>query len=233
MQYYFKYEGITIFNDLLYIEDHPYWNDATIWNHIPGYSRYLVNAYGEVIRARDAYLMRMHPDTRTVTLIRDSDRKKEKVCIHDIVAYDAHCASDTHCASANTTDILDDLIISLQVANPTEHTEPTDTTEPTEHTDTTEPTEPANPVANQINIQYLNNYPVILTDSDGEFMRWYPSIYNMLQRTHGTEGMDPHVIYRACSSPVWQKCYGKMFRWDPLLYVKYEMIATFHNKILH
>lgn len=202
MQYYFKYDGVIIFNDLLYIENHPHWNDTTIWNRIPGYSRYLVNAHGEVIRACDAYLMRMHPDTKTVTLIRDSDRKKEKVCIHD-----AHRASDT---SASTTDILDDLILSLQVVEPTEIT---------------------NPVADQINIQYLNNYPIILTDGDGEFMRWYPSIYNMLQRTHGTEGMDPHVIYRACNSHVWQKCYGKMFRWDPLMYVKYEI--TSHSKTLH
>jgi hypothetical protein len=88
------------------------------------------------------------------------------------------------------------------------------------------PTEP------QIDVQYLDRYPVIITDDDGRFMRWYPSITGMLQTMHGSEGMNSHVIYRACNTPEWQKCYGKIFRWDPLMYVRYELISTSGHQVI-
>jgi hypothetical protein len=69
---------------------------------------------------------------------------------------------------------------------------------------------------------YLEAYPIVILDSSGVIQRWHPSIIHMLANTHGTEGMDPQVIYRACVDGV--KCYGKNIRWDPNLYVKYELL---------
>jgi len=48
----------------------------------------------------------------------------------------------------------------------------------------------------------------------------------MLKNMHGSEGMDPYVIYRACNASEPIKCYGKTFRWDPLLYIKFEMLQN-------
>jgi len=225
--YYFKYNNVIIFNDLLYAEDHPYWNDDSIWESVPDFSLYLVNKYGEVIRKRDSYLIPVKKDDEGhdyVIIISDA-RKKEKVHIDYIL----DTVFDDLLDSSSEDESLED---SLSEDSINENTLDNLISE-MEHTHAPVSVEKASEtleVQVQIDPRYLNEYPIIITDNDGEFMRWYPSIQNFLSRTHGTEGMDPYVIYRSCNSDAWQKCYGKMIRWDPLLYVKYDI--TKMQKIL-
>jgi hypothetical protein len=177
--YYFKHKNMIMFDDLRYIEDHPYWHDTTIWKPIPGYSSYLINSYGEVIRKRDSFLM---PKKMATVVLVNNSRSRESCAISELLVRSG-----------------------CQI--------------PRELEPALEPATPPVPA-----YDYLGNYPVILTDRDGEFIRWYPSIQYLCTRP-GMEGMNPEVIYNACTSTDWRMCYGKVFRWDPLTYVRFQIRA--------
>jgi hypothetical protein len=74
-----------------------------------------------------------------------------------------------------------------------------------------------------IDTQYLDNYPILML-VDERAHKWYRSITHMLSVTQGTEGMRADIIYKSCNQR--EKCYGKKFIWDPLLYVKYELLKS-------
>lgn len=199
-EYYFMHDDMIIFNDIAYSEDNAYWNDPHSWERIPGFPDYLINVYAEIIRESDSYLV----------LTEISDDGQEIAHLVDALGvetcYVIENSADDDSSSEVSTEIMDD----------------DDDDDDDIDALMREMVNDATPVV-PAHEEYLTNYPIIITDGDGEFMQHFSSIRSMLQRMHGTEGWDPEVIYNTCNSPEWRKCYGKMIRWDPIIYLRHEL----------
>ena len=214
-EYYVKCNGILIFNDIDYSYDYEHWNNDNEWEYVPDHSRYLISTYGEIMRKSDSFLVppEVINGVETVYLIND-DTELYNACdveqlMHIVFPEDSTDEiNDDNFAEQDLDNLLNEMsnnTLDISTANNTLDIS-------TANSATVDSIEP-----------YLSNYPIIVTDNDGCFVKKYPSIRNMIANTHGTEGWDPMVIYHSCNSPEWYKCYGKMIRWDQIMYMRHEL----------